>query len=137
MWFNDNVLDDALGYRTGKRGRRILGRYGQPEGLVEILGQTELRLPGPRETGDVLRIDGRRDDFVAGGDAFGIHRHQGPVLAGHQVGADIVPIDLAVEIADTRIVRIAFIRIRSLRSALKIKFAVKPQVRVGIHIALH
>ena len=71
--------------------------------IQEVVGDAHLGLTRPDEAWDVLGVDLRRRDLVAGRDALGVHGRQRPSLTSEEVPAIVVHIQRAVQVTDARV----------------------------------
>jgi hypothetical protein len=110
--------------RAAESGLRIFGREGEPQGLIEVLGDPDLRLTRPDKAREILVVDDQRRIFRPRHDTLEVHGRQGPGLTGEEMGAIVVLIHGQVELADAGIERIALVGIGGLRGAEEIKLAI-------------
>src|SRR3984893_9847070 len=102
---------------------RIFGREGEHQGLIEVLGDPDLRLTCPGKARDILVVDDQRSVFRPRHDTHEIHGRQGPGLTGEEMGAKVVLVDGHVELPHAQIERIALVGIGCLRGAEEINLA--------------
>src|SRR5579863_783338 len=115
----------------------VLNRNTDPQFLVEILNDAELRLALPEVADGILGIDRRRGKLGTRIFSHGVERQEGPVLPGEDVNSETVPVGGAIEMANTRRVGIAFIRIRAARPGKEVEFPIHCKMGGGIGIALN
>ena len=117
---------------------RTLQRRGQPIFPVsEILGDAELRLPGPGEAGHVLLVDGERQVFLARRHADFEHGGQTPGLTGEHMHAKGVVVIRTVGLAKTRIVAVALVAVGGAGRTLQIQLRITSDVLVRVDVAVH
>ncbi len=116
---------------------RAFDRNTGPQAVAEILDEAGLGIAAPVEAGHVLRVDRHRYLFGPRHDAFRIRGQQAPGLTGQEVEAPGILIDLREELPETRLVAVAFARVRDVTGAEEIAFNIGREMRVGIDIGRH